>query len=109
MKDWNSEEPGTSDPTSPNRKYSDHVTLTSDAANGRTLLEIFSDTADDKAVVPYTGSGPVVLYTPKNQGLPANIVQVVRKNDKKIPIFEILLRFVVSFRLLLFFISQITL
>ena len=81
MRDWKSEEPGTSDASaSTTRKYSDHVTLTADAANGRTLLEIFSDTTDDKAVVPYSGSGPVVLYNPKNQGLPANIVQMVRKN-----------------------------
>ena len=80
MKDWNSEEPGTSEPSaSPSRKYSDHVTLTSDAANGRTLLEIFGDAADDKALVPYVGSGPVMLYNPNNQ---ANIVEMVHKNDK---------------------------
>ena len=80
MKEWNSEEPCTSAPSnSPSRKYSDHVTLTSNAANGRTLLEIFGDAADDKAVVPYVGSGPVMLYNPNNQLLSSNMVQMVRK------------------------------
>ena len=65
VENWTTEHTRISGESSPMRKSSDHVTLTSEmSGSGRTLVEIFSST-DEQAVLPYTGSGPVVLYNAK--------------------------------------------
>ena len=56
------------------------MALSLDVTTGRTLLEIFSDVTDEKALIPYNGSGPVVLYDPKKQELPSAVIEMVKYN-----------------------------